>query len=416
MPLPLIFRPRGGSCSAAIVAAVLTVSTVRAQQFGPPSAKPDLPPPGATKSVRNSPQVLGWREGKMPTAPAGFRVSLFADLPNARWIYQLPNGDVLVSQADSSRITLLRDADGDGKPELVEPFLTGLKKPFGMLLLGGNTLYIGETHRLARYPYQTGQTRMEASSGVKILDLPAGGYNNHWTRNVVARPDGKKLLVTVGSGSNVAEHGIEHEARRAGILEINPDGSGERVFASGLRNPVGIDFAPGSGTPWTVVNERDNLGDELVPDYLTSVKDGGFYGWPYAYFGQNEDPRRKGERPDLVAKSLKPDYALGSHTASLGLVFYRGNSFPEKYRGGAFIGQRGSWNHSSLVGYKVVFVPFDGGKPSGPPQDFLTGFIADVNRSQVYGRPVGVAVLKDGSLLVADEPGGKVWRVSAAGR
>ncbi len=384
-----------------------------AQQFGPPQPDPDLPAPGATKSVRNSPQVLGWPAGKMPTAPAGFSVSLFADLPNARWIYQLPNGDVLVSQAGSSRITLLRDADGDGKPEVKETFLSGLKDPFGMLLLG-NTLYIGETHQLSRYPYQTGQTKMEAK-GEKILDLPAGGYNNHWTRNVIARPDGKKLFVTVGSGSNVGEHGMEHEKRRANVLEINPDGSGEKVFASGLRNPVGMDFAPGSSTLWTVVNERDNLGDELVPDYLTSVKEGGFYGWPFAYFGNTEDPRRKGERPDLVAKSLKPDYALGSHTASLGLEFYRGQSFPAKYRGGAFIGQRGSWNSSNLVGYKVVFVPFENGRPSGPPQDFLTGFIADAKNSQVYGRPVGVSVLKDGSLLVADEPGGKVWRVTATG-
>lgn len=399
-------------------AGVLLASvTARAQQFGPPKADPELPPPYDTRSGWFFSKVIGWPEGKMPTAPEGFRVNLYAELEDARWPYVLPNGDVLVSQADSSCVTLFRGLSPDGRPEQTEIFLDRLKKPFGMLLLG-NSFYLGETHQVTRFPYQTGQTRLDPAQGKKFLSLPAGGYNNHWTRNVVARPDGKKIFVTVGSGSNVGEHGMEHEARRADILEINPDGTGERVFASGLRNPVGLDFAPGTGVAWTVVNERDNLGDDLVPDYLTSVREGGFYGWPFAYFGQNEDPRLKGQRPDLVAKSLKPDYALGSHTASLGLTFYRGKSFPERYRHGVFIGQRGSWNRSQLAGYKVVFVPFDDtGKPTGrPPEDFLTGFVANTERRQVYGRPVGVAVLPDGSLLVCDEPGNRVWRVSYAGK
>ena len=262
-------------------------------------------------------------------------------------------------------------------------------------------------------------TRGESTRGKKILNLPAGGYNNHWTRNLLASPDGKKIYVSVGSGSNVGENGMEHEVRRANILEINPDGTGERVYASGLRNPVGMAWQPTStGKPvlYTAVNERDELGDDLVPDYLTSVKEGAFYGWPYSYYGQNEDPRRKGERPDLVKKAVMPDVPLGAHTASLGLAFYdrkpgAAPTFPAKYRNGAFIGQHGSWNRSEFSGYKVVFVPFDGGKP-GKPEDFLTGFVAGKGKD-VYGRPVGVAMLPDGSMLVADDAAGRIWRVAA---
>ena len=398
---------------AVAAASLASPAAARAQQFGPPEAKPELPPPYQTRAGSFPSHVIGWPDGKTPTAPAGFRVNLYAELDNARWPYVLPNGDVLVAQADSGCITLFRGLGADGRPGQTEVFLRGLKKPFGMLVLDG-MFYLGEPGKLSRYPYQPGQTQLDPAQGKKILDLPAGGYNNHWTRNVVARPDGKKLFVTVGSASNVGEFGLDREARRAGVLEVNPDGTGERVFASGLRNPVGIDFAPGTGVPWTVVNERDNLGDDLVPDYLTSVREGGFYGWPFAYFGTNEDPRLKGQRPDLVARSLRPDYALGSHTASLGLTFYRGKSFPERYRRGVFIGQRGSWNRSQLSGYKVVFVPFgDDGKPTGkPPDDFLSGFIADLGKREVYGRPVGVTTLPDGSLLVCDEPGNRVWRVS----
>ncbi|HVF97975.1 MAG TPA: PQQ-dependent sugar dehydrogenase, partial [Flavisolibacter sp.] len=249
-------------------------------------------------------------------------------------------------------------------------------------------------------------------AGKKILELPAGGYNNHWTRNIIANREGTKIYVSVGSGSNVAEHGIENEQRRAGILEINPDGSGERVYGSGLRNPVGMGWATGTNTLWTAVNERDGLGDDLVPDYATSVKDGGFYGWPYAYYGKNPDPRLKGERMDLLNNTITPDVSMGAHTASLGLAFNEKNYLTPDYHGGMFIGQHGSWNRSVLSGYKVVFVPFKNGKPSGAVQDFLTGFIADKEGSTVYGRPVGVAFANDGSLLVADDAGKSIWRVS----
>lgn len=393
--------------------------------------------PAPTESKNKFSDVVGWPAGKTPVAPAGFTVTEFAsDLQNPRWAYVLPNGDVLVAESQTerkglkkieaklsgrsksgaegksaNRITLLRDANGDGKPEVRTVFLSGLNQPFGMLLLG-NAFYVANTDGLLKFPYQAGQTQLTAT-GQKILALPAGGYNNHWTRNLLASPDGSKIYVSVGSGSNVGENGMEHEIRRACILEVAPDGSGERLYASGLRNPVGMAWAPGTQTLWTAVNERDELGDELVPDYLTSVREGAFYGWPYAYFGPNEDPRRKGEKPDLVQKTIPPDVPLGAHTASLGLAFYEGKTFPESHREGAFVGQHGSWNRSELSGYKVVFVPFEGGKPAGKPQDFLTGFVANADSGKVYGRPVGVFNLPDGSLLVTDDSGGKLWRVSA---
>ena len=406
----------------------------------PVAAVPPLPEPYATESALNFSTVVGWPEGRTPEAPDGFEVTRYAaELNYPRWFHVLPNGDVLVAEArtqirpthdrsspavqgelrsralgdSANRITLLRDADGDGVPEIRETFLEGLNQPFGMALRGDD-LYVANTDGVLVFPYRTGQTRIGAR-GHKILDLPAGGYNNHWTRNVRVGPGGTKLYVTVGSASNVGEYGMDEEARRAAILEINPDGSGERIVASGLRNPVGLDWEPETGVMWTAVNERDELGDELVPDYLTSVQDGGFYGWPYAYFGQIEDPRRAGERPDLVARSLVPDLALGSHTASLGLMFYRGSGFPQRYRGGAFIGQHGSWNRSELSGYKVVFVPFAHGRPSGPMEDFLTGFMADPSKSEVHGRPCGVVELPDGSILVADDAGDSIWRVAAKG-
>ncbi|MGH7828374.1 MAG: PQQ-dependent sugar dehydrogenase [Candidatus Binatia bacterium] len=386
-----------------------------------PSENLRLPPPYATPSARNRSKGTGWPPGRTPTPPSGFTVSLFADnLDNPRWTYALPNGDVVAVESirespnrpadrSANRITLFRDTDKDGNPEFRETFLTGLNLPFGMLLVG-DWFYVGNTNGLVRYRYRAGQTRIEAK-GDKILDLPAGG---HFTRNVIADSTGRKLYVAVGSTGNVDEDKRDaKDPRRAAVLQVNPDGSGMRVFASGLRNPVGMDWEPKTNTLWTVVNERDGLGDGLVPDYLTSVKEGAFYGWPYAYFGQNEDPRKKGERPDLVAKAIKPDYALGSHVAALGLAFYRGNSFPSRYHGGAFIGMHGSWNRSNLVGYKVAFVRFENGKPTGPIEDFLTGFIANEKTSEVYGRPVGVTVLDDGSLLVADDWGKKIWRVSA---
>lgn len=282
--------------------------------------------------------------------------------------------------------------------------------PFGMLILD-NYFYIANTDGLFRFPYSAGDLKLRGN-GTKILELPAGGYNNHWTRNLLANADGSKIYVSVGSASNNAEHGMEVEKRRANILEINPDGTGEQIYASGLRNPVGMDWNPANNELWTAVNERDDLGDELVPDYITSVKRGGFYGWPYSYYGQIADPRMKGQGKELVAKAIIPDVSVGAHTASLGFAFYNQDAFPAKYRNGAFVGQHGSWNRSKLSGYKVLFVPFKNGKPSGKPEDFLTGFIANEEKAEVYGRPVAVTVMKDGSLLVNDDSGNTIWRVA----
>ena len=372
-----------------------------------------LPAPFATESAEKRPDVAGWKEGQTPKAPAGFVVTKYADkLDNPRWSYVAPNGDVFVAELgtkkSADRITLLRGVNKDGIPEMREIFIEKLKQPLGMLVLK-NYFYVANTNGIVRYPYKTGDTKI-TGKGQQILELPAGGYNNHWTRNLLPNTDGSKIYVSVGSGSNVAEHGMDNEKRRANILEINPEGTGERIYASGLRNPVGMDWAPGTNVLWTAVNERDKLGDELVPDYLTSVKEGGFYGWPYSYFGQHPDPRMKGEGKELVAKAIVPDVSLGAHTASLGLAFYKMKEFPEKYHQGAFIGQHGSWNRSKISGYKVVFVPFKNGKPSGKPEDFLTGFIE--SEDKVYGRPVGIAVLDDGSLLVNDDAGNMIWRVS----
>jgi glucose/arabinose dehydrogenase len=394
-----------------------------------------LPEPSASKTKFS--KVIGWPAGKTPQAPAGFVVSQFAaNIKSPRNIYIAPNGDILVALSNSERSTtekianeitgkakseqggesanailLFRDADHDGKPELQSAFLTGLNQPYGVLIIG-NSFYVANTDGLWKYPYQSGDTKI-TSKGTKILDLPAGGYNNHWTRNLIASQDNSKIYVTVGSGSNVAEHGIENEKRRANILEINPDGSNEIIYASGLRNPVGLAWAPGTNALWTAVNERDELGDELVPDYITSVKKGGFYGWPYSYYGQHEDPRLKGQRSDLVKSAIVPDVAFGAHTASLGLAFYTATQFPEKYRGGAFIGQHGSWNRSELSGYQVAFVPFKNGIKTGAMESFLSGFIANADKGEVYGRPVGVAVTKDGALLVADDVSNIIWRVAA---
>lgn len=400
-----------------VFSALLLPATAQRKKKGKENVqKIQLPEPYATPSSRKNSKVIGWSEGKTPVAPDGFTVKRFAgDLNNPRWCYITPNGDVLVSQSmtnqkkSANNILLLRDEDKDGIAETKITFLENLKQPLGMLILG-EWFYVANTDEVLRFPYKAGQTQI-SGQGEKILDLPAGGYNNHWTRNLLASPDGSKIYVSVGSGSNNAEHGLENEIRRACILEINPDGSGERIYADGLRNPVGMDWEPVTKTLWTAVNERDNLGDDLVPDYVTSVKQGGFYGWPFAYFGSNEDPRMKGQRPDLVAKTLIPDVPVGSHTASLGLAFYTGKSFPAKYHGGAFVGQHGSWNRSEFSGYKVLFIPFKNGKP-GQPEDFLTGFIADEEQSQVYGRPVGVTVTKEGSLLVADDSGNTIWLIS----
>ena len=397
-----------------------------------------LPPPFATKSVKNFSKVTGWKDGEMPTAPAGFTVQLWADgFTGPRWTYVLPNGDVLVAEANTikstvmqagavvlgaskaenmqksaNRITILRDTDRDGKPDVRGILLKDLSQPFGMLALKGY-LYVANTDGLMRYPYTSGQMSI-TTPGVKILELPAEGKNQHWTRNIIANADGSKIYIAIGAVSNMGDDGEKLNPRRACILEINPDGTGERIYAAGLRNPVGMAWNPGTKTLWTAVNERDEIGDNLVPDYLTSVKDGGFYGWPYCYYGNHEDPRVKVKRPDLVQKAIVPDVQLGSHTASLGLAFYTGSKFPEKYRNGAFVAQHGSWNRSVLSGYKVVFVPFKNGKPAGDPEDFLTGFkTSDPGSIDVHGRPVGITQLPDGSLIVTDDVNDRIWRVVA---
>ena len=401
--------------------------------------KLNLPAPYATKSAAVFCDVIGWPQDKTPTVPAGFTVAAYSkDFVNPRNVYQAPNGDVFVVEANTeakgitkaevlitgkgksqrlgtsaNRITLLRDTNKDGIPDQRSVYLAGLNQPYGVLVMGNN-FYVANTDGVWKYPYNAADSIMKGP-GKKIVDLPAGGYNNHWTRNIIANKDNSKIFIAVGSGSNVSEHGMENEIRRADVLEVNPDGSGEIIYASGLRNPAGITLQPATGSLYAVVNERDELGDELVPDYFTSVKKGGFYGWPYSYYGQHEDPRMKDkQRPDMVQKAIVPDVPLGSHVAALGVHFYSGAMFPAKYKNGVFIGEHGSWNRSALSGYKIVFVPFDDGTP-GKPEDFMTGFIADEKNRKVYGRPVNVTVLQDGSLLVADDSGNIVWRVSYKG-
>jgi glucose/arabinose dehydrogenase len=404
--------------------------------MGPAPQLPS-PHPALIPTVNIAP-AKGWPSGTTPTAAAGFNVRAFATgLDHPRWLYVLPNGDVLVAETNAppkpedgkgikgwfmkrvmkragsavpsaNRITLLRDADGDGVAETRTLFLQNRHSPFGMAL-SGDTLYVADSDALVRFPYSSAATSISAAA-TKVADLPAGPINHHWTKNVVASRDGSKLYVSVGSNSNVGENGMEKEERRAAILEIDAASGQSRVFASGLRNPVGMAWQPESGALWTSVNERDEIGSDLVPDYMTSVKDGGFYGWPYSYYGQHVDSRPQPPRPDLVASAIVPDYALGPHTASLGLTFYDATLFPARYRGGAFIGQHGSWNRRPLSGYKVIFVPFTAGKPSGPAEDVLTGFVTP--DGEALGRPVGVAVDHTGALLVADDVGNTVWRVT----
>jgi glucose/arabinose dehydrogenase len=407
--------------------------------FGP---QPKLPEPERklVPTVNVAPAEPWSSAQDHPVPAAGFSVTAYArDLDHPRWVYTLPNGDVLVAETNAppkpddskgikgavmkhmqkkagavsesaNRITLLRGVDGKGGAQSRSVFLKDLHSPFGMAVVGNN-LYVANTDAVVRYPYVEGATSITAA-GVKVMDLPAGTLNHHWTKNLVASPDGKFLYVTVGSNSNVAENGIEAEQGRAAIWQLDLATSKSRLFATGLRNPNGMDFEPQSKALWTAVNERDELGNDLVPDYMTSVKDGGFYGWPYSYFGQHVDTRVKVQKPELVAKAIVPDYALGGHTASLGLAFYSGKLFPQTYQGGVFIGQHGSWNRKPHSGYKVVFVPFANGKPSGPPQDFLTGFLDKDEKAR--GRPVGVAVDKQGALLVADDVGNVIWRVAPA--
>jgi glucose/arabinose dehydrogenase len=401
-------------------------------------ANPKLPPPKQrlipTVQVAHA---IGWPEGSKPTAAEGLKVERFASgLSHPRWLYVLPNGDVLVAETNAppqpeqtglmawvtkmvmrwagagvpspNRITLLRDAEGDGVAETKSIFLTRLDSPFGMALVGDN-LYVANTDAVLRFPYHDGDTSITAQ-GTKVADLPAGPYNYHWTKSLVASRDGSKLFVGVGSNSNAGENGMDAESGRAAIVEIDLATGQSHPFATGLRNPVGLAFEPESGALWVAVNERDELGSDLVPDYMTAVKEGGFYGWPYSYYGDHLDPRVTPQRPDLVAKAIVPDYALGPHTASLGLAFYDATLLPERYRGGAFVGQHGSWNRDPPSGYKVIFVPFSGGHPSGPSEDVLTGFRS--TDGDALGRPVGVAVDKTGALLVADDVGNIVWRMT----
>jgi hypothetical protein len=405
--------------------------------------QPTLPPPNPTllPTLHIAP-AKGWPAGATPVAAAGLSVKALATgLDHPRWLHVLPNGDVLVAESNApprpeqgkgikgwikklfmkragagvpsaNRITLLRDADGDGVAETRTVFLQGLNSPFGMALVGRD-LYVANTDAVVRFAYTDGATQI-TEPGVKVADLPAGPLNHHWTKNVIASRDGSRLYVTVGSNSNAGENGADKEEGRAAILEVDTRSGAKRIFASGLRNPNGLAWEPASGVLWTVVNERDELGSDLVPDYLTSVKDGAYYGWPYSYFGQHVDERVQPPRPDLVARAIVPDYALGSHVAPLGLAAAEGSALPAPFRSGMFVGQHGSWNRKPRSGYNVVFVPFSGGKPSGRPVEVLSGFVsAD---GEAYGRPVGVALDKRGALLVADDVGNIIWRVSTAAR
>jgi len=387
----------------------------------------------------NVAEATPWPEGTMPSAAKGLAVKEFAGgLDHPRWLHVLPNGDVLVAESNAppqpepgfsvrafvaqliqgragarsqsaNRISLLRDADGDGEAETKTPFINGLNSPFGMALRDGK-LYVANADAIVAFPYQEGATEITAPAE-KIVDLPAG-RNHHWTKDVIASLDRSKLYVTVGSNSNVGENGMEEEKGRAAVHEIDLSTRKMRLFASGLRNPNGLSWQPDSGELWVAVNERDEIGPDLVPDYMTSVKDGAFYGWPYSWYGQHVDERVKPQAPELVARAIKPDYALGPHTASLGLTFNTGDLFGPDMKNGAFVGQHGSWNRIPRSGYKVIFVPFNNGKPSGPPLDILTGFLIDDGKA--LGRPVGVAIARDGALLVADDVGNKVWRVAPA--
>lgn len=432
MRLPVVF------CLAVIAAACGETAKLPVSDGTGPD--PVLPPPNKTLiPTVNVATATGWPAGGKPAAAAGMAVTKFAEgLDHPRWLYVLPDGGVLVAETNAperpakkgflawaekrmmkkagagtpsaNRITLLRDPDGDGVAEIRTTFLENLNSPFGMALVGSD-LYVANTDAVVRFPYVAGEDRISAA-GTKLADLPGGPRNHHWTKSLIAGADGGKLYVGVGSNSNVAEHGMDQEVDRAAILEIDIKTGQRRVFASGLRNPVGLAWEPDTGALWTAVNERDELGSDLPPDYMTSVRDGGFYGWPYSYFGQHVDERVQPQRPDLVAQALVPDYALGPHTASLGLTSSRGTSLPTQFANGMFVGQHGSWNRRPHSGYKVIFVPFSGGKPSGPPVDVLTGFLSEDGKA--LGRPVGVALDRQGALLVADDVGNIIWRVTAA--
>lgn len=402
---------------------------------------PQLPPPNPTlfPTVNIAP-VVGWTANRKPVAASGMTVNAFAaDLDHPRWLYVLPNGDVLVAETNAppkpedskgikawfvkkvmkeagagapsaNRITLLRDTNGDGIAETRSVFIEGLNSPFGMALVG-NDFYVANSDALVKFPYSEGETRI-VQPGTKVVDLPGGPLNYHWTKNVFAGRDGAHLYITVGSNSNVAENGIDQETGRAAIWEVDPKQGTQRIYAGGLRNPNGLAWEPDSGALWTVVNERDELGSDLVPDYLTSVPDGSFFGWPYSYYGHHLDDRVQPQRPDLVATARVPDYALGSHTAALGLAFAKNNAWPSPFNNGVFIGQHGSWNRNPRSGYRVIFIPFKDSMPFGDPIDVLTGFVSSAGNA--FGRPVGIAIDKRNALLVADDAGNSIWRVTTS--
>ncbi|WP_342657077.1 sorbosone dehydrogenase family protein [Sphingomonas sp. NY01] len=411
-----------------ILATTLIAGTAHAQQAQRVIGLKDQPEPYATESVVNHPRTIGWPDGRKPVAPRGFEVVKFAGgLDYPRQALLLPNGDVLVAEArtkpkldadpevqrgqalskttgfSANRITLLRDANRDGVAEERFVLREGLNQPFGMQYANGR-LYVANTDGVISFPYQPGQTRITAAPRT-IVSLPAGGYNNHWTRNLLLSPDARTLYVSVGSASNVGEYGMDEEKRRAAILAIDLATGRERLYASGLRNPVGMAWAPASSTLWTAVNERDEIGDDIAPDYLVGVREGGFYGWPYSYYGK-QDPRHANERRDLLATTLMPDVAVGPHSAALGLAFSKGAGSPM-----AFVARHGSWNRSSFSGYDVLTVPFAAGRPAGEPQPFLTGFVADAKKGDVYGRPVSIQTRDDGAVFVVDDAGDTVWLV-----
>ncbi|HEU4747408.1 MAG TPA: sorbosone dehydrogenase family protein [Gemmatimonadaceae bacterium] len=431
-----LYRPLAAIAALGIAGCAQPARLPESAGMGP---NPVLPPPSTSLiPLINVVKAKGWPADGKPVAARGLAVNAFArDLDHPRWLYVLPNGDVLVAETNApkrpdankgirgwffkkfqkraggatptaNRITLLRDSDGDGTADTRSIFAAGLNSPFGMALVG-DVLYVANSDAVVRLPYVEGQTRIDAPA-TKVADLPAGTINQHWTRNVIASRDGRKLYVAIGSASNIAEHGIDEEKGRAAIWEIDPGTGNHRIFASGLRNPVGMAWEPTTGALWVAVNERDELGSDLVPDYMTSVRDGGFYGWPYSYFGQRVDRRVKPRRPDLVSAAITPDYALGAHTASLGLANSRGSRLSPPFTDGMFVGQHGSWNRAPRSGYKVIFVPFSGGAPSGAPIAMLTGFVRE--NGEAMGRPVGVALDKRGALLVADDVGNVIWRVT----
>jgi glucose/arabinose dehydrogenase len=395
---------------------VATASIVCAQKA--PSShyeiKPaDLPPAKIETDVTNGPRVVPKPEGAKLNLPSGFEATTFAEggFTRPRWMALAPNGDVFLSDsAPLGKIIILRDTNKDGVADERFTFVENQAQPFGVAFWD-DYLYVGNTNAVVRFAYKPGQTKA-VGPGEKITDLPGQGYREHWTRNILFSPDGKKMYVTVGSESNVS---VEANPMRATIMEYNPDGTGKRIFASGTRNPIGLAWLPGRRM-WAAVQERDRLGDDLPPDYVTEIKDGGFYGWPYAYNGPNEDPRHAGERPDLVKKTIVGDVLIQAHSAILGLVFYNGKMFPREYRGDAFVALHGSWNRTKRTGYKIIRIRFKNAKPISGYDDFLTGWMLDENQREVWGRPVGLLVLPDGSMLITDDGANKIWRVAYRSR